>query len=148
MTVSGLLSVLLAHDMSELTSRGGIGLSRFGTGTAQLRTTAPEGSRETGPQTPVRPSAFDASRDVRIELRRGGRIAFVEIRDRLDDIDDRLFDVVTFNDESHGPGGAAQPASKPKTMDTASPGSHHLLKIRHPAGNFPDSEKQDLSATA
>ena len=36
---------------------------------------------------------FDASRDVGVELRRGGGIAFVEIGDRVDNVGDRLFGV-------------------------------------------------------
>src|SRR5262245_15205782 len=39
---------------------------------------------------------FDASRDLRVELRGGGGIAFVEICDRLDDVGDRLFGVGDF----------------------------------------------------
>ena len=35
---------------------------------------------------------FDASRDVRVELRSSGRIAFVA--DRIDDVSDRLFGIV------------------------------------------------------
>jgi cell division septation protein DedD len=37
--------------------------------------------------------AFDAARDLCVQLRGGGGVAFVEIADRLDDIGDRLFGV-------------------------------------------------------
>jgi hypothetical protein len=37
--------------------------------------------------------AFDAPRDLCVELRCGGWIAFVEIGDRLDDVSDRIFGV-------------------------------------------------------
>ncbi len=38
------------------------------------------------------PQPLDAARDLSIEIRGGGRIAFVEVGDRLDDLGDRLFD--------------------------------------------------------
>ena len=37
--------------------------------------------------------AFNAARDLCVEVRRGGWIAFVEIGDRVDDVGDRLFGV-------------------------------------------------------
>ena len=37
--------------------------------------------------------AFDAARDLCVELRRGRWIAFVEVGDRVDDVGDRLFGV-------------------------------------------------------
>ena len=60
---------------------------------AQLRTTAPERSLETGPSKFLGRQALNARRNLGIEIRRGGWIAFVEVDDRLDDVGDRFFGV-------------------------------------------------------